>query len=117
LKADFADSSTSSPQWAHFELSAVPIAKFTATNKQRTFMETKSELTKVIDKVTETADNVKGAASEFAHRAVAEAEQEKRILAGDTMTTDAKANSMLNEAKQTAQGDVEAMKRTERNKA
>jgi hypothetical protein len=33
------------------------------------------------------------------------------------MSSDAKASSMLNEAKQTAQGDVDAMKSTERNKA
>jgi hypothetical protein len=80
-------------------------------------MELKTELTKVIDKVAQTADNVTDAASEFVHRTAAEAEQQKRILAGDSMSTDAKASSMLNEAKQTAQGDVEAMKRTERNKA
>lgn len=80
-------------------------------------MELKTELTKILDRVNETAENIKDAASEVVHRVAAEAEQQKRNVSGDFMTTDDKASSMINQAKQTAQGDVDAMKREARNKA
>jgi hypothetical protein len=76
----------------------------------------KDEFTKVVDKVKDTVENVKDAASEAGHRVAAEAEQQKRNVVGDEMTTDAKASSMINQAKQTAQGDVDAMERDDRNK-
>jgi hypothetical protein len=71
----------------------------------------------VIDNVSDTVENVEDAASETLHRVAAQAEKQERNLAGDNMTTDAKAVSMLNQAKETAQGDVDAMKRADRNKA
>jgi hypothetical protein len=37
-------------------------------------------------------------------------------VAGDSMSTGDKASSMLNQAKQTAQGDIDAMKRDDRSK-
>jgi hypothetical protein len=38
-------------------------------------------------------------------------------LVGDQMTTGEKASSMISQAKQTAEGDIDAMKRGDRNKA
>ncbi len=75
----------------------------------------KDELTKAVDKVKDTVENVKDSASEAMHRVAAEAEQQKRNVVGDKMSPDAKASSMINQAKQTAQGDIDAMKRDDRN--
>jgi uncharacterized protein YjbJ (UPF0337 family) len=79
-------------------------------------MELKDHFTKVVDTVKDTIENVKDAASEAVHRVAAETEQQKRNVAGDSMSTSAKASSMLNQAKQTAQGDIDAMKRDARSK-
>ena len=71
----------------------------------------KDEFNKVVDNVKDTVENVKDAASEAKHRAAAEAEQEKRDVAGDEMTTGEKASSMVNQAKNTVQGHIDATKR------
>jgi hypothetical protein len=71
----------------------------------------KDEFNKVVDKVKDAVENVKDAASEATHRGAAEAEQQKRDVAGDEMTTGEKAGSMINQAKNTVQGDIDATKR------
>lgn len=78
-------------------------------------MALKDELNKVVDTVKDTVENVRDAASEAVHRVAALAEQQKRNLIGKEMTADAKASSMINQAEQTAQGDIDAMKRDDRN--
>ncbi len=75
----------------------------------------KDEFNKVLDKVRDAVENVKDAASEATHRVAAEVEQKKRDVVGDKMTADEKASSMINQAKQTVQGDIDAMKRDDRN--
>jgi phage-related protein len=75
------------------------------------------ELNTVIDKVKETVDNVKDAASESTHRAAANADQQKRDVAGDAMTVSEKAGSVIDQVKNTVQGDIDAAKRDSRSKA
>jgi len=67
--------------------------------------------------VKDTVKNVKETASEAVHRVAAQAEQQKRNLVDDQMTTGEKASSMISQAKQTAEDDIDAMKRGDRNKA
>jgi len=76
----------------------------------------KDNLNKVVEAVKDTVANVTDTASEAVHRVAAQAEQQKRNLVGDQMTTGEKASSMISQAKQTAQGDIDAMKREDRNK-
>ncbi|MFY9779696.1 MAG: hypothetical protein WAJ85_04185 [Candidatus Baltobacteraceae bacterium] len=75
----------------------------------------RDEVNEVIDKVKVSVDNLKDAASESTHRAVASAEQQKRDVAGDEMTTGQKVSSVINQAKNTVQGDIDAIKRDSRN--
>lgn len=79
----------------------------------------KDELGKAVDNVKDAAskavDNIKDAANEASHKTAAEAEQGKRDVAGDQMTTREKAGSMLNQAKESVQGDIAATKRDVRN--
>lgn len=79
-------------------------------------MDLKAEATKLLDKVSDTVEDVKDATSEAVHRSVAAGEQQKRDLVGDSMTIDAKVTSINTQAKQTAQADIDALKRDERNK-
>jgi len=76
----------------------------------------KEDVNKLVEAVKDTVENVKDTASEAVHRVAAQVEQQKRNLVGDQMTTEAKASSMISQAKQTAQGDIDAMKREDRNK-
>jgi len=76
----------------------------------------KDEVTKVVDNVKDAGKNVKDEVSEGIHRGTADAEQKKREIAGDQMTTGEKADSIINQEKQTAQADIDAMKRDARNK-
>ena len=76
----------------------------------------KDEVTKVVDNVKDAGKNVKDEVSEGIHRGTADAEQKKREMTGDQMTTGEKANSIINQEKQTAQADIDAMKRDARNK-
>jgi hypothetical protein len=70
----------------------------------------------VVENVMDAGKNVKDEVSEGIHRGTADAEQKKREIAGDQMTTGEKAHSILNQEKQTAQADIDAMKRDARNK-
>ena len=79
-------------------------------------MDLKDQLTKAVDTVKDTVDNVKDATSEALHRVAAQVEQQKRNVAGQGMTTDAKAGSIRSQAKSAAEADVDAMRRAERNK-
>jgi hypothetical protein len=76
----------------------------------------KDDVNKLVEAVKDTVKNVKDTASEVVHRVAAQAEQQKRNLIGEQMTTEEKASSMISQAKQTAQGDIDAMKREERDK-
>jgi hypothetical protein len=76
----------------------------------------KDEVTKVVEDVKDAGKNVKDEVSEGIHRGTADAEQKKREMAGDQMTTGEKANSIINQGKQTAQADIDAMKHDARNK-
>ncbi len=61
-------------------------------------------------------NNIKDAASESTHRAAANAAQQKRDVAGDEMTAGEKAGSVINQVKNTVQGDIDAIKRDNRKK-
>jgi hypothetical protein len=84
--------------------------------KKETLMGLSDDVTKVVDSVQDAGKNIKDEVSEGIHRGTADAEQKKREMAGDQMTTSEKANSILNQEKQTAQADIDAMKRDARNK-
>jgi len=71
-------------------------------------MSLKEEVVKVID-------NVKDAVSEATHKATAQGEQAKRDIAGDTMSPTEQIGSVLNQAKNTVQGEVDAAKQDARN--
>jgi hypothetical protein len=103
-------------QSGHTE-SNIPKSGETFTAESGTHMTPKSEVTKVLDTVSDTIENVKDATSEAVHRSVAAGEQQQRDLIGDSMSTDAKAASINTQAKQTAQADIDAMKRNDRSKA
>jgi hypothetical protein len=60
-------------------------------------------------------DNVKDAFSEGAHKGTAEAEHEKREVAGDQMTAGENVSSMANEAKNNVQAGVDHAKQDARN--
>lgn len=89
----------------------------TYTAERTTHMTPKSEVTKALDTISDTVENVKDATSEAIHRSVAAGEKQQRDLIGDSMSTDAKAASINTQAKQTAQADIDAMKRNDRSKA
>jgi hypothetical protein len=76
----------------------------------------KDEFDKVVDKAKDAVANVKDATNEALHRGAAEAEQTKRDVAGDQMTVGENAGSMLNQAKNSVQADIDAAKREVRNK-
>lgn len=71
----------------------------------------KDEFEKAVDKAKDAVANVKDAAHEATHRSVAEAEQTKRDVAGDQMTVGENAESMLNQAKNSVQAEIDAAKR------
>ena len=71
----------------------------------------KNDVTKVVDNVKDAGKNIKDEVSEGIHRGTADAEQKKREIAGDQLSTGEKANSIINQEKQTAQADIDAMKR------
>jgi hypothetical protein len=54
---------------------------------------------------------IKDTASETAHRTIAETERHKRETLGDALTPSEKAKSVLNEAKNTVQANVDAAKK------
>lgn len=69
------------------------------------------------DELNKVVGNVKDAVNEAKHRTDAQAEQAKRDLDGDEMTTTEKAGSMLNQTKSTFQADGDALKRDVRNES
>jgi len=74
----------------------------------------KDQFDKVIDKTKETLDNVKDAVSEASHRGAAKAEETKRDVEGDQMSVTEKAGSMLNQAKNTVQANLDEAKQDTR---
>ncbi len=82
-------------------------------------MDLKDGFNKAVDNIKDAAgktiDNAKDTVNEASHKGAAESEQAKRDVAGDQMTTSEKAGSMLNQAKNSVQGDVDATKRDVRN--
>jgi hypothetical protein len=65
---------------------------------------------KVVDSAKTGLDNVRDAANEAGHRSAADAEQAKRDVAGDQMSVGEKAGSMLNQAKNSTQAEIDAAK-------
>jgi hypothetical protein len=72
-------------------------------------------MNKMADSVKDTVDNVRDGVNETGHRTEARAEQEKRNLAGDEMTTGEKAQSMFNQGKNEVQAEYDQTKRDVRN--
>ncbi len=75
----------------------------------------KDNFDKAVDNARDAIANVKDAANEAMHRSTAEAEQTKRDVAGELMTGGETAGSMLNQAKNSVQADIDAAKRDVRN--
>ena len=75
----------------------------------------KDTMSKMADTVKDTVDNVTDGVREAGHRGEARAEQEKRNLAGDEMTTGEKAQSMFNQGKNEVQAEYDKTKRDLRN--
>jgi hypothetical protein len=73
-------------------------------------MGVKDAFDKVVDKTTDTLDNVKDAVSESGHRGAAKAEQTKRAVEGDQMSVTEKAGSLFNQAKDTVQAKLDETK-------
>jgi hypothetical protein len=57
-----------------------------------------------------TVNSITDSVREATHTSTAEAERTRRDLAGDTMTTDEKAGSLANEAKNRIQGGIDHAK-------
>jgi phosphosulfolactate synthase (CoM biosynthesis protein A) len=66
------------------------------------------------DQVDKGVKDVRDSAREAMHRGVADAEKEKREELGDEMTASEKLDSMANEAKNRAQAEIDAGKRSVR---
>ncbi len=75
----------------------------------------KDTMNKMADAIKDTVDNVRDGSNEAGHRTQANAEQQKRNLAGDEMTTGQKAGSLLNQGKNEVQADYDKTKRDVRN--
>jgi hypothetical protein len=63
------------------------------------------------DDIVNGVKDVKDALTEASHRSNAEAEQVKRDVAGDQMTTTEKVGSVANQVKESAQADYDEAKR------
>ena len=61
--------------------------------------------------VKDTVDDAKDAISEARHRSAAEAEAIRREAEGDTMSTGDKVGSVVNEAKNRTQAEIDEAKR------
>ncbi|MBV9277751.1 MAG: hypothetical protein JOZ97_05900 [Candidatus Eremiobacteraeota bacterium] len=70
---------------------------------------------KAADAVEDTVKNVRDTVGEASHRSEADAEQEKRAIAGDAMTPGEKAESVVNEGKNRVQAEWDKTKRDVRN--
>ena len=67
------------------------------------------------DELNKAVRNVQDAFKEAGHRGEAQAEQTKRDVAGDQMTTSEKAGSMANQAKNTVEAEFDKAKQDVRN--
>ncbi|MBV8198523.1 MAG: hypothetical protein JO263_10335 [Candidatus Eremiobacteraeota bacterium] len=63
------------------------------------------------NRIAKVAKDVRDMARETLHRSAADAERERRDLAGDTMTTGEKVKSAASEVQQRAQANVDRAKR------
>ncbi len=68
------------------------------------------------DELNKGVKNVQDTVKEAGHRGEAQAEQTKRDVAGDEMTTSEKAGSAANQAKNTVEAEFDKAKRDVRNK-
>lgn len=75
----------------------------------------KDTMNKMADTVKDTVDNVRDGVNETEHRTEARAEQEKRNVAGDSMTLGEKTQSVFNQGKNEVQADWDKTKREVRN--
>lgn len=71
----------------------------------------KDALDKVSDAIKRTADNVKDAVHEGQHRTAADLENARRKGMGDELTAAEKSKSLLNEAKERTEAEIDAAKR------
>jgi hypothetical protein len=62
------------------------------------------------DDLKNTVGKIKDAASEAGHKSTAEAEHDRRDVAGDTMTTSEKIGSVANETKNDVQAGIDHTK-------
>ncbi|MBV8726505.1 MAG: hypothetical protein JO233_01860 [Candidatus Eremiobacteraeota bacterium] len=76
----------------------------------------KDFVNKAADAVEDATKNVRDTVNEASHRSEAEAEQEKRRVAGDVMTPGEKADSVLNEGKNRVQAEWDKTKKDVRRK-
>lgn len=67
------------------------------------------------DAIKRTVDNVKDTVDETQHRSSAEAERERRDVAGDAMPADKKVGSVVNEKIHETQAGIDRVKRDVRN--
>ena len=68
----------------------------------------------IVDDAERGVKDVRDAASEAMHRSAADAERDRREMAGDTMTPGEKASSVMDEAKQRIEEGVDKTKRSVR---
>jgi hypothetical protein len=76
----------------------------------------KDAVDKAANAVKHVVDDVRDAAHEARHRSVADVEKSKRETFGDELTPAEKAGSVLNEAKNRTQAEIDASKRHLRDK-
>lgn len=76
----------------------------------------KDSLDRAADAIKGSVDDVKDRVHETEHRSAAEGERGRRDLLGDQLTPGEKAGSVVHEAKERAQAEVDAMKRELRDK-
>lgn len=71
----------------------------------------KDPIDRAADAIKGTIDDARDRVHEKAHRSEAETEKMRRDVAGDAMDPAEKAGSVVNEAKNRAQAEIDAMKR------
>ena len=77
-------------------------------------MDLKEQFKKAGDNIKTVAEDVKDKVNEAAHRSTAEAEQARRDAASDVMSPGEKAGSVLNQAKNSVQADMDRAKQDAR---
>ncbi len=76
----------------------------------------KDSLDRAADAIKGSIDDVKDRLHEAQHRSAAEGERGRREVLGDELTPVEKAGSVVDEAKNRAQAEIDAMKRELRDK-